>query len=67
VVIITPGVPTPRAVMQAWLASMTTATPFATFRPAGLRGIQALSEGKKVSLEVSRLTNQALTPDSRIC
>ena len=27
VVIITPGVPTPRAVMQAWLASMTTATP----------------------------------------
>ena len=27
VVIITPGVPTPRAVMQAWLASITTATP----------------------------------------
>ncbi len=27
VVIMTPGVPTPRAVMQAWLASITTATP----------------------------------------
>ena len=27
VVIITPGVLTPRAVMQAWVASITTATP----------------------------------------
>ncbi len=27
VVIITPGVATPRALMQAWLASITTATP----------------------------------------